>query len=98
MPAVCDSTWRTRTSVAVNSGQYLATGASRSRSPRSAKINAHNAIIVLVVDQTLVIVSRSHATVRLASAYPPHRSTTGSPPTNTATDAPTSSLSNDAAN
>ncbi len=69
-PAVCDSRCRTSTRslpAAANSGQYLATGASRSRSPRSARISALSATIVLVVDQTLVIVSCSQGSVFFAS-------------------------------
>ena len=46
--------------------------------------------MVLVVDQTLVIVSRSHGRVFSASAQPPQMSTTGSPCRKTATDAPRS--------
>jgi hypothetical protein len=62
-PAVCPRTCRSSTfslPAAANSGQYFATGASRSISPQSARINAHSAVIGFVVDQTLVIVSRSH--------------------------------------
>ena len=80
---------------AANSGQYLATGAVRSRSPRSARISAHSAVIVLVVDQVLRMESRCQGVVRAASAYPPHRSTTGSPSRYTATEAPTSCASSD---
>ena len=46
--------------------------------------------MVLVVDQTLVMVSRSHGRVLSASAQPPQMSTTGSPCQKTATDAPRS--------
>ena len=45
---------------AANSGQYRPTGAARSSMPRSARISAHSAVIVLVTDQTFVIVSRCH--------------------------------------
>ena len=72
-PAVCASTCRTSTSslpAAANSGQYPATGASRSSSPRSARISAHSAVIVLVVDQTLVMVSRSHGDRALRVGVP----------------------------
>jgi hypothetical protein len=56
-------------------------------------------VIVFVVDQTLMMVSRSHGVVFAASAKPPHRSTTISPSDTTATLAPTSrSLSKLAAN
>ena len=65
--------------VAANSGQYRATGAARSRSPQSARMSAHSAVMVLVVDQAQVIVSRCHGVVRAASACPPQMSTTGSP-------------------
>ena len=81
---------------AANSGQYLATGAARSRSPRSARISAHSAVIVLVVEKVLRMESRCQGVVRAASAYPPHRSTTGSPSRYTATEAPTSCPSSDA--
>ena len=47
--------------------------------------------MVLVVDHTLVMVSRSQGFVFSASAQPPQMSTTGSPWTYTATDAPMSS-------
>lgn len=100
-PAVCASTWLTRTfslPAAANAGQYVATGACRSSSPRSASISTHRAVIVLVVDHTGVSVSRSHGVVRSASVYPPQRSTTGSPSTYTATEAPTSLSSSEAAN
>ena len=53
---------------AANSGQYVATLPWRSSSPRSARINAHSAVIVFVVDQTLTIVSRSHGFVLASSA------------------------------
>ena len=46
--------------------------------------------MVLVVDQTLVMVSRSQGRVFSASAQPPQMSTTGSPCRYTATDAPRS--------
>ena len=52
--------WRTRTSclpLAANSGQYFATGASTSSSPRSTSISAARLVTVLVEDQTLVMVS-----------------------------------------
>jgi hypothetical protein len=73
-----------------NSRQYRPTGAARSSSPRSARTSAHSAVIVLVTDQTFVIVSRCHGIVRSASANPPQTSTTGSPSTKTATEAPAS--------
>ncbi len=50
----------------------------------------HRKVIVLVVDQTLVMVSRSQGRCPSASANPPQMSTTGSPPAYTATEAPTS--------
>ena len=46
--------------------------------------------MVLVVDHTLVMVSRSQGRVRASSAQPPQMSTTGSPSTVTATEAPKS--------
>ncbi|MCW2913158.1 MAG: hypothetical protein JWN52_1226 [Actinomycetia bacterium] len=52
---------------APNSGQYVATGACRSSSPLSARMSAHSAVIVLVVDQALVMVSRCHGRVRASS-------------------------------
>src|SRR6266851_655934 len=76
--------------LAANSGQYLATGASGSSSPRSIRTCAHSEVIAFVVDQTLVRVSSSHGRVRAGSAQPPHRFTTGSPFATTATLAPIS--------
>src|SRR5215470_12686812 len=93
-PEVCDSRWRTLTPAlprAANSGQYEATAASRSSSPRSTSTSAASAVIVLVVEKTLVIVSWPHGTVRASSAQPPHRSTTISPSMLTASEAPRSS-------
>ena len=46
--------------------------------------------MVFVVDQTLVMVSRSQGRVLSASAQPPQMSTTGSPWRKTATEAPRS--------
>src|SRR5438105_3754449 len=46
--------------------------------------------MVLVVDQTLVMVSRSQGRVRSWSVWPPQMSTTASPSRTTATEAPTS--------
>ncbi len=46
--------------------------------------------MVLVVDHTLVMVSRSHGAVPASSTMPPQMSTTSSPSSTTATDAPTS--------
>src|SRR5687767_1875331 len=54
--------WRTSTPslpLAANSGQYVATGWSSPISLRSASISAATNVIVLVVDQTLMMVSRS---------------------------------------
>src|SRR3954447_21504643 len=53
--------------------------------------------MVLVTDQTLVIVFRCHGTVRSVSANPPQTSTTGSPSTKTATEAPASPASSNPA-
>jgi hypothetical protein len=75
---------------AANSGQYLATGASRSSSPWSASWCAQSAVMPFVVDQTLVSVSFAHGVPRPGSAQPPHKSTTGCPRTITATAAPSS--------
>ena len=97
---MCESRCRTSTPslpAAANSGQYRATGAARSSSPRSARISAHSAVIVLVTDQTLAIVSRCQGIVRSASANPPQTSTTGSPSTKTATEPPTSPSSSNPA-
>ena len=96
-PAVWLITWRTAMSAlpsAANSGQYVATGAYRSSSPRSASISIARAATVFVVDQTLMIVSSSHGSDSPASrfAVPPHRSTTISPSIVTATDAPSSKM------
>jgi hypothetical protein len=46
--------------------------------------------MVLVIDQTLVMVSFSHGAVPASSTVPPQMSTTGSPLSRTATEAPTS--------
>ena len=59
-------------------------------SPRSTRISAHRAVIVLVTEQTLVIVSCCHGVVRSASGCPPQTSTTGWPSTKTATQPPAS--------
>src|SRR4051794_18049118 len=93
-PDVCDV--RCRTSIAslpfaANSGQYFATGACTSSSPREATTSAESDVIVFVVDQTFVIVSDAHGVVFSASVQPPHMSTTISPSSVTATDAPRSS-------
>src|SRR6185295_5538818 len=77
-PEVCDKRWRTLIPAlprTANSGQYLATLASRSSSPRSTSASAASAVIVLVVENTLVIVLSVHGAVRASSAQPPHRST-----------------------
>src|ERR1017187_1216347 len=70
---------------AANSGQYLATGASGSSSPRSTRMCAASEVIALVVDHTLVSVSGCHGLVLARSAQPAQRFTTGSPATATAT-------------
>ena len=54
-------------------------------------MSAHSAVIVLVVDQTLVMVSACQGSAPSGSRLPPQRSTTSSPSSATATDAPTSS-------
>ena len=56
----------------------------------SATISAQRTVMVLVVDQTFVIVSRSQGSVPAASAEPAQTSTTSSPSWTTATEAPTS--------
>jgi hypothetical protein len=86
-------TWRTVIASlppAANSGQYRATGASGSSSPRSIRMCAQSEVMALVVDHTLVSVSRCHGRLRPGSAQPPHRFTTGLPPAATATLAPIS--------
>src|SRR5262245_55284003 len=93
-PDMCDRRWRTLTPAlprAANSGQYEATLALRSSSPRSTSASAASAVIVLVVEKTLVIVCSVHGTVRASSAQPPHRSTTISPSMLRASEAPRSS-------
>ena len=76
---------------AANSGQYFATGASTSSSPRSTRISAARLVTVLVEDQTLVMVSCDHGTVRAWSRKPPHMSMTMSPSISKTSDAPSSS-------
>src|SRR5262245_30446158 len=93
-PEVCDRRWRTLTPalpLAANSGQYEATVASRSSSPRSTSTSAASEVMLLVVEKTLVIVFSVHGAVRASSAQPPHRSTTISPSMLRATEAPRSS-------
>ena len=68
-----------------------ATGASTSSSPQSTSISAARLVTVFVVDQTLVMVSRSHGWVRASSRYPPQMSTATSPSRSTTIDAPISS-------
>ena len=74
-----------------NSGQYAATGASRSSCPRSASISAASAVIVLVVDQTLTMVSAVQGVAPVHRRGPPQRSTTVSPSRSTAMAPPSSS-------
>ena len=76
-----------------NSGQYSATGASRSSCPRSARMWAHSAVAPFVQEYTTTRVSASHGRSVDGSATPPHRSTTVRPSTVTHTAAPTSSRS-----
>src|SRR3954447_13850697 len=93
-PEVCDRRWRTlipALPLAANSGQYLATLASRSSSPRSTSTSAASAVIALVVEKTLEMVFSAHGVVRASSAQPPHRSTTISPSMLTTSEAPRSS-------
>ncbi len=92
-PEVCDIRCLTSTPslpLAANSGQYVATGASRSSCPRSARTSAASEVIVLVVDHTLTRVFSSHGLVRSWSTKPPQKSATISPSTVSATDAPRS--------
>src|SRR5580765_2569749 len=93
-PDMCDRRWRILIRAlprAANSGQYLATVASRSSSPRSTSTSAASDVMHLVVEKMLVIVFSPHGTVRASSAQPPHRSTTISPSMLRATEAPRSS-------
>jgi hypothetical protein len=60
---------------AANSGQYLATDAYTSNSPRSTSTSAASAVIVLVTDQVAVTVSFTHGVPCSMSTHPPHRST-----------------------
>src|SRR5437660_9694565 len=53
-------------------------------------MRAQSAVMGLVVDHTLVMVSASHGSAPAASRLPPQRSTTVSPSSTTATEAPTS--------
>ena len=76
-----------------NSGQYSATGASRSSRPWAARTWAHSAVAPFVQLCTTETVSRSHAVPALASAMPPHTSTTVVPSSVTHSDAPTSARS-----
>src|SRR5437764_12028077 len=90
-PEVCDSKWRTLIPAlprAANSGQYAATFASRSSSPRSTSTSAASEVIVLVVENTQAIGFSVHGTVRASSAQPPHRPTTISPSMFTPSEAP----------
>jgi hypothetical protein len=73
-----------------NSGEYLATGASTSSSPRSTSISAARLVTVLLDDQTLVMVCSDHGTVRASSQKPPHMSMTSSPSMPRISDAPSS--------
>jgi hypothetical protein len=75
---------------AANSGQYRATGAYGSSSPRSTSMSAARLVTVLVVDQTLTMVSAVHGVVRAWSAKPPHMSATTSPSMSMTIDAPCS--------
>jgi len=67
-PEVCDIRCLTSMSslpLAAKSGQYLATGAYTSSSPRSTRTSAQSDVIVFVVDHTFVIVFSDHG-VRFA--------------------------------
>ncbi len=78
---------------AANSGQYSATGASMSSSPRDASTCAQIATAPLVQENTIDTVSRVHGTLSVGRAMPPQRSTTVRPSWCTQTDAPTSARS-----
>jgi hypothetical protein len=55
-----------------NSGQYSATGASRSSRPRDASRCAHSAVAPFVQENTMLTVSRSQARPVAGAAMPPH--------------------------
>src|SRR5215467_11490529 len=76
-----------------NSGQYFATGASRSSLPLEARIWAHNEVAPLVEDHTTQMVSSFQEVLVAGRAIPPHKSTIVLPSSVTHTDAPTSSRS-----
>ena len=59
-----------------NSGQYFATGTSRSSLPSCASLCAQIAVTPFVVENTTAIVSSFHGRPVVSSATPPHRSTT----------------------
>ena len=64
---------------APNSGQYVVTGASRSRRPSCARRWAQIAVAPFVVEKTRVSVSSAQGRSVAGSAMPPQRSTTFSP-------------------
>src|SRR5689334_5553681 len=76
--------------LAANSGQYDATGASGSSSPRSMSRFTHVAVTPFVHEYTSTSESSCHGAPVVASATPPHRSTTGRPSAYTQHAAPTS--------
>ena len=93
-PEVCDMRWRTSIPPCrwrANSGQYLATGASRSSSPRSTSISAARLVIVLVVRPHVGDRVSAHGHRAGLVAEPPHMSITISPSMSRASDAPSSS-------
>ena len=75
---------------APNSGQYLATGASKSSRPDPAYRAASTASMPLPTEKKLTRVSASHGAVLAAVVQPPQRSTTVLPPAVTQMAAPVS--------
>ena len=72
---MCVSRWRTVTDslpAAANSGQYVATGASMSTSPRSARTCNAVAVTPLVVEKLTAIVSSAHCRAVLVAPTAPH--------------------------
>ena len=83
-PRLAERTQRTVISpfpLAANSGQYFATGASRSSRPASTRRLAQMAVTPLVAEKTSCSVSSCQGRSPAASAVPPQRSTTGRPST-----------------
>src|SRR5688572_14196364 len=95
-PAACCNTMRTVMAplpCAANSGQYVATGLSRSSLPCATSMCAHNAAAPLVQENTSDTVSRFQGVTGAAdkaSAWPPQASSTGCPCNVSAMEAPIS--------